>query len=431
MPKKKTHEEYVDEILKINPTIEVLGAYINCSTKILHKCKICGYEWMITPNHILRKHGCPKCAGNAKKTHDEYVEEVSKINPKIEVIGKYINSRIKILHRCLIDNYEWMAEPSRILLGDGCPVCGGTKKITHEEYATRMKDVNPTIEVLGKYIFGKVKILHKCKICGHEWMARPDGMLCGHNCPVCSHKIIGNPPEYRNSIWASEFKSYFSKYLTEEQMKMYMPQSSRKISVKCPDCGRQKVITPVALFYRGLCCTCGDGYSYPNKFMYNLLEQLQVQYIHEYSPDWANGKRYDIYIPSSNCIIENNGLQHYKHTGFTNRGLKEEQENDYLKKEISLQNGIEHYIVIDCSKSDVDYIKNSVMNSELPSILNFKKNDINWLKCEEFAMSNLVKVVADLRCQGLTISKISEKTKISAATISIYLRKAKRLNWIN
>ena len=132
-----------------------------------------------------------------------------------------------------------------------------------------------------------------------------------------------------------------------------------------------------------------------------------------------------------NCIIENHGLQHYKDTGFTKRNLEKEQENDYFKKEASLQNGIEHYIVIDCSKSDVDYIRNSVMNSELPSILNFKENDINWIKCEEFAMSNLVKVVAALRCQGLTISKISEKTKISTATISTYLRKAKRLNWIN
>lgn len=431
MPKKKTHEEYIDEIAKINSNIEALGTYINCSTKMLHKCKICGHEWMVTPNHILQKHGCPKCAGNIKKTHDEYVMEVYKINPKIEVVDKYINSNTKILHRCLIDNYEWMAEPSRILLGDGCPVCGGTKKITHEEYVIRMKNANPTIEVLGKYIYGKIKILHKCKICGHEWMARPDCMLDGYNCPVCSHKIIGNPPEYRNSIWASEFKSYFSKYLTEEQMKMYMPQSSRKINVKCPDCGKQKVVTPAILFYRGLCCTCGDGYSYPNKFMYNLLEQLQFQYTHEYAPDWANGKKYDIYIPSLNCIIENHGLQHYKDTGFIKRGLEKEQENDCLKKESALQNGIEHYIIIDCSKSDVDYIKNSIMNSELPSILNFKEDDIDWIKCEEFAISNLVKTVADLRCKGLTISKISEKTKISTATISIYLRKAKRLNWIN
>ena len=47
--KKKTHEEYVVEVAKANPNIEVIGTYINIKTKILHRCKIDGYEWYATP----------------------------------------------------------------------------------------------------------------------------------------------------------------------------------------------------------------------------------------------------------------------------------------------------------------------------------------------------------------------------------------------
>ena len=34
MPKKKTHEEFVEEMKVKNPNIEILGRYINSTTKI-------------------------------------------------------------------------------------------------------------------------------------------------------------------------------------------------------------------------------------------------------------------------------------------------------------------------------------------------------------------------------------------------------------
>ena len=106
MPRKKTHEEYVQEVLIKNPNIEVMGQYTGVNIKILHKCNFDGYEWEATPGSILHGYGCPKCARNIKKTNKQYKEEVKNINPNIEVIGNYINSKGKILHTCLICNYE-------------------------------------------------------------------------------------------------------------------------------------------------------------------------------------------------------------------------------------------------------------------------------------------------------------------------------------
>ena len=50
MPKRKTHEQFIDELYLINSNIEVLGTYINNRTKILCKCKIDEHEWMARPD---------------------------------------------------------------------------------------------------------------------------------------------------------------------------------------------------------------------------------------------------------------------------------------------------------------------------------------------------------------------------------------------
>jgi predicted nucleic acid-binding Zn-ribbon protein len=97
--------------------------YIDAHTSILHKCVIDGHVWSVTPGSILSGYGCPKCAGNAKKTHDEYVQEVSIINPDIEVTEPYIGANVSILHRCKKDGCTWSARPTNILNGTGCPFC--------------------------------------------------------------------------------------------------------------------------------------------------------------------------------------------------------------------------------------------------------------------------------------------------------------------
>ena len=97
MSKKKTHDEYVNEVFEINQNIEVVGIYINAKSPIMHRCNVDGYEWNAMPDHILRGRGCPKCANNIKKSHDVFVFELGITNCNIEVIGRYINNKTKIL----------------------------------------------------------------------------------------------------------------------------------------------------------------------------------------------------------------------------------------------------------------------------------------------------------------------------------------------
>lgn len=123
----KTHEKYIEEVKITNPYIEVIEKYIDAKTPIKHHCIKHDVFWDASPDNILHGYGCPKCGGNIKKTHEEYVEELYKCNPDIEAVGKYINAKTKILHRCKIDNYEWFISPTHTLLGQGCPQCQESK----------------------------------------------------------------------------------------------------------------------------------------------------------------------------------------------------------------------------------------------------------------------------------------------------------------
>ena len=216
--------------------------------------------------------------------------------------------------------------------------------------------------------------------------------MSGHQgCPVCCGNVIGDAPEYKNSIWASEHREYFSKYLTDEQMKSIMPYSNKKIKIMCPDCGKDKMISPETLICSGLGCSCSDGQSYPNKFMYALLNQLNVQYEPEYSPEWAQEKRYDNFIKEKNCIIENHGYQHYNGWYNNKSDLERQQKNDKHKKELALKNGIVNYVVLDCRHSNLEWIKKSIMSSDIPKILGFIEEEIDWIGCEKYAQNNRVK----------------------------------------
>ena len=124
----KTHEQYVDELTIKNPTVEVIGQYVDKNTPIPHRCTVHDIYWMVSPTNALAGKGCSKCRGSKiydqkAKVHKQYVEEVKMVNPEIVVLGTYINAKTPILHKCLIDGYQWNVAPDSILHGYGCPQC--------------------------------------------------------------------------------------------------------------------------------------------------------------------------------------------------------------------------------------------------------------------------------------------------------------------
>jgi len=78
----------------------------------------------------------------------------------------------------------------------------------------------------------------------------------------------------------------------------------------------------------------------------------------------------------------------------------------------------------------MEWIKNSIINSNLPQILKFKENDIDWLMCHEYACSSLVKTSSDLWESGIKSTiKIANLLKVGKGTIANYLKQGFILGW--
>ena len=219
--------------------------------------------------------------------------------------------------------------------------------------------------------------------------------------------------------------------VSEEDAKKYTPYSNKKIKVKCPNCGKIKKTTPNKIYERhSIACSCGDGISYPEKLMENLLIQLDIKYVRQYKTDWSQNKVYDFYLSDYNIIIETHGKQHYEESKcFPGKTLKEEEKNDKLKEELALKNGTKHYIVINCSESNLEYIKNNILDSRLSKLLDLSK--IDWIKCGEYASSNLVKEVCDFYNKHLERSSydLGKEFGMCDTTIRTYLNKGSKLGW--
>lgn len=58
---KLTNDEFIEKLKSINPDILPLEDYKDSRTKILVRCKRCGFQWYAKPNSLLNNHGCPCC----------------------------------------------------------------------------------------------------------------------------------------------------------------------------------------------------------------------------------------------------------------------------------------------------------------------------------------------------------------------------------
>jgi len=216
----------------------------------------------------------------------------------------------------------------------------------------------------------------------------------------------------------------------------YSTEYGIKIPMKCPDCGFPKSLTISNLKITGFCCPkCSDGVPYTEKFMFNALEQLLgknfTTQLSKTTFKWCGKYQYDNYVNKINCIIETHGLQHYE--DFKNskwESLNEIQDNDFDKEWIARKNGIKNYIIIDCRKSDMEWIKDSIMKSRLLELLNFKESDVDWLKCHEAGCSNAIKKSCEMwNNEVKNIKLIADKLKVCSATIWKHLKKGAKLGW--
>lgn len=273
---------------------------------------------------------------------------------------------------------------------------------------------------------------YHCNNCGYEGWIVESSLVRGANCACCTNQVV---VEGINDVATTH--PYLIKYFENpNDAKNMVYGSGVKIRAKCKDCGHIKNMWIYNLDRQGFGCNeCGDGIKYPNKFLYSILNQLNIDYIKEYHPKWALGKFYDVYIPSLKLIIEmDGGLGHGNKD--TKYATKEESKNiDELKDNLANEHGIK-VIRIDCNYDNSNmtrhnYIKNNIFNSEIKNILNL--SIINWDNVESFCSTNIVKLACELKKNNPNLYpyEIGLKLNLSHSTIIRYLKIGRKLGWCN
>ena len=130
------------------------------------------------------------------RTHEQFVNELKLINPSINVIGRYTKAVEPVEVECLNCHRIWSSKAYNLLQGKGCAHCsalrgaqnniGKTKRKTQTEFLQEVQSVNPDVIVQGQYESNKSVIRFICKRCGNTWDAKAYSVLQGHGCPRCA-----------------------------------------------------------------------------------------------------------------------------------------------------------------------------------------------------------------------------------------------------
>jgi hypothetical protein len=168
--------------------------YINSKKKVIIICKKFGHgEFLQKPNIHLHGSGCSKCA-NKNVTTEEFIRKAKEVHGDAYdySLVEYVNNTTKIKIKCL-EGHIFTQIPQSHLSGHGCPICGGNKKITTEEFITRAKNVYGDKFDLSqtKYVNSDTKVNIICSKHG-EIFIYPLDFLKGNGCPKCNLEKIGD-----------------------------------------------------------------------------------------------------------------------------------------------------------------------------------------------------------------------------------------------
>lgn len=399
---------------------------------------------------------------------NDYVDlsEIPKINGKNDwknSIGKQIrgcykgiNYLFKIIdynksnQRIIVifNNQDYSIQTNYIIANSVKCIISPQKRFSYSEYKYEIGSVVNNMKTIDRRRSERISIVkglnktvkekeyrRKCLICGYDndsdnnWTTE-NGMNRNYGCPVCcGQKVIEGINDIPTT--APWMIPYFQG--GHDEAKQYTCTSGKKIRPICPECGRAKE-TKISIFdihrRNSIGCICGDGYSYPEKFIYSMLSQLEIEFIYQLNKKqlrWCDNYKYDFYIPKFNLIIETHGKQHYDKDFF--KSYKMQQHIDNQKKELALKNGIENYIELDCKYSEFYYIEKNIKESILSSLFNLDL--VDFKKCQSFAINNIAKEVCQIKNSHpeYTTFQLADMFNISVGTIQRYLKNGTLLGW--
>ena len=262
-----------------------------------------------------------------------------------------------------------------------------------------------------------------CQITCNNFYNKKNKKRCGYCYNYKTHwkdSITHNYPEIAKMIAIKENN------LTFEDCYSIAPFSNKKFYFKCLDCNiisNKKYPLSQIICHGFSCKICSDGLPISEKFMANILKQLDEDFITQLNKSdfkWCENFRYDFYLPRYNMIIETHGEQHYIEKITNNwKTLEQEQMNDLFKYKCA-KNHVDKYIVIDCRYSELEWMKGNIIK-ELNEY--FDLSNIKWELAWEESQNSLCVKAWELWNNGVySTTDIGKILGLSRDTIRKYLK---------
>lgn len=235
---------------------------IRKNKKVIIICPIHGDFNQSFENHINRRQGCPKCAGNTKDSKEDFVTKAKKTHRNKYDYSKvsYINNHTKVIITCPKHGDFLQIPANHINIKNGCPKCIGRNKTT-EEFINEAKLIHGNKYDYSKTIYVKAleKVIITCLLHG-DFIQTPSDHLNNNGCPRCKR---------------SKGESFVSNFLEKNNIN-FIPQKTFK------NCKYKKTL-PFDFYLQdfNICIEYDGEFHFKQKRNFITKERLELQQLRD------------------------------------------------------------------------------------------------------------------------------------------------------
>lgn len=289
-----------------------------------------------------------------KRTHQQFVDEIRRIHPNLEILSEYVKVTERVLVRCIIHNFTFYAIPDNLLHGKGCKLCGyehsaKSKKKDFSIVVKAFEERNLVLLSTADEIIDltKTRLRYLCPIHGEQTILW-NNFKKGAGCRKCADEV--NSLRMRKETW-DKIQNYFknSEYVLLSTFEEYVGANDSCLRCLCKKHGEFNISwTNLNKFEGCPICNSSNG----ERRIFHYLHKQGVEFSRVKTFDdliGVGGKKlsYDFYVPQFNLLIEHQGEQHEHPVVFPNmsdgtaiENFKKQQEHDKRKKQYAIDHNI-------------------------------------------------------------------------------------------
>lgn len=312
-----------------------------------------------------------------RRTHKQFVEEVSYIHPNLEILGEFIKVTEKILVRCKIHNYTFYATPDNLLHGKGCRLCGieRSAQSKHKNFDIIVEEFKKQGIVLLStedeiVNLSKTRLRYLCPIHGEQTILW-NNFKKGARCRKCADEE--NSIRMKVDVW-NRIQQYFknSQYKLLSEFEEYTGANNSCLRCLCEKHGEFKISWSNLNKFEG-CPICNSSNGERKIFYY--LRKFNLDFERQKRFDGLvgiNGGKlsFDFYLPQLNILIEYQGQQHQTPIIFfqmkentAEENFKKQQKHDEMKREYAKTHNIKLLEIWYYDFNNIENILNKTLNN--------------------------------------------------------------------